>query len=82
MKVTILNHNIMKVTDQIDRIENQELESNKAKKMIQKHKKHMKNLKPYPVPNDPCRTVFYASTKEKGLKAVENHIKNHKNFWI
>ena len=52
-------------------------------KMLRDHKRASKNhkLKPFPVKGDPCNTVFYCKTEERGKASVEKHTLNHKDYW-
>lgn len=68
----------------VHEIKKEEQHERIARKMIADHKKATKKvkLKPYPVAGDPCRTVFYCESKERGEKVVNNYKKEHKAFWL
>lgn len=68
----------------IDQIKREEQHDRIARKMISEHKKSSKKdkLRPYSVPGDPCHTVFYCKSKERGEKKVNGYKQEHKSFWL
>ena len=63
-------------------IKNKERHERIERKMIADHKKKKLVLKPYKVPGDPCKTVFYCHSKERGERKVNEYIREHKAFWL